>query len=65
MTGPSPDGILPATGSVAALISKATGVEPYYVGKPNPLMMRGALNQLEAHSETSVMVGDRMETDII
>ena len=39
-TGPSPDGPLPATGSVAALISRATGVEPYYVGKPNPLMMR-------------------------
>src|SRR5215207_5225851 len=47
-TGPSPDGPLPATGSVAALVSRATGVEPYYVGKPNPLMMRSALNALEA-----------------
>src|SRR5215212_3835724 len=43
-TGPSPEGPLPATGSVAALISRATGVQPYFVGKPNPLMMRSALN---------------------
>jgi NagD protein len=64
-TGPSPDGPLPATGSVAALISRATGVAPYYVGKPNPLMMRSALNALEAHSETAAMVGDRMDTDIV
>ena len=64
-TGPSVEGSLPATGSVAALISRATGVEPYYVGKPNPLMMRSALNRLDAHSETTVMVGDRMDTDII
>jgi NagD protein len=64
-TGPSPDGPLPATGSVAALISRATGVAPYYVGKPNPLMMRSALNALEAHSETTAMVGDRMETDVV
>ncbi|MCP6280557.1 UMP phosphatase, partial [Klebsiella pneumoniae] len=48
-SGPSPQGTLPATGSVAALISRATGREPYFVGKPNPLMMRSALNQLEAH----------------
>src|SRR5919112_3457878 len=64
-TGPSTEGSLPATGSVAALISRATGVEPYYVGKPNPLMMRSALNRLDAHSETTVMIGDRMDTDII
>ncbi len=64
-TGPSAEGLLPATGSVAALISKATGVQPYFIGKPNPLMMREALNTLEAHSETSVMVGDRMDTDVI
>src|SRR5712671_3873324 len=55
-TGPSPSGPLPATGSVAALITKATGVEPYFVGKPNPLMMRTALNRLEAHSETTAMI---------
>ena len=64
-TGPSPDGPLPATGSVAALISRATGVEPYYVGKPNPLMMRSALNALDAHSETTAMIGDRMDTDVV
>ena len=65
VTGPSPDGPLPATGSVAALISRATGVEPYFVGKPNPLMMRSALNAIDAHSETTAMIGDRMDTDIV
>src|SRR5919107_486638 len=64
-TGPSTEGPLPATGSVAALITRATGVAPYFVGKPNPLMMRSALNRIEAHSETTVMIGDRMDTDII
>jgi NagD protein len=64
-TGPSLEGALPACGSVAALITKATGVEPYFVGKPNPLMMREALNKIEAHSETSAMVGDRMDTDVL
>src|SRR3954470_18144953 len=64
-TGPSVQGPLPATGSVAALISRATGVDPYFVGKPNPLMMRSALNAIEAHSETTAMVGDRMDTDVI
>jgi NagD protein len=63
--GPTPDGPLPATGSVAALISRATGVEPYFVGKPNPLMMRSALNAIDAHSESSAMVGDRMDTDVV
>jgi NagD protein len=63
-TGPAPDGPLPATGSVAALITRATGAEPYYVGKPNPLMMRSALNAIEAHSESTTMVGDRMDTDV-
>src|ERR687897_650289 len=64
-SGPSQQGKLPATGSVAALISTATGRSPYFIGKPNPLMMRSALNRLEAHSETTVMIGDRMDTDII
>src|SRR3954447_10902034 len=64
-TGPSPEGPLPATGSVAALISRATGVEPYFVGKPNPLMMRSALNAIDAHSETTAMIGDRMDTDVV
>jgi NagD protein len=65
VSGPSHQGTLPATGSVAALISTATGRKPYFVGKPNPLMMRSALNRIEAHSETTVMVGDRMDTDIV
>jgi NagD protein len=64
-TGPSSEGPLPATGSVAALISRATGVAPYFVGKPNPLMMRSALNAIDAHSETAAMVGDRMDTDVV
>lgn len=64
-TGPSRDGVLPATGSVAALITRATGKEPYYVGKPNPLMMRSALRQIGAHSQSTVMIGDRMDTDVI
>jgi NagD protein len=64
-TGPAPGGPLPATGSVAALVSRATGVAPYYVGKPNPLMMRSALNAIEAHSETTAMIGDRMDTDVV
>jgi NagD protein len=64
-TGPSNEGALPACGSVAALISKATGVEPYFVGKPNPMMMRSALNNISAHSETTAMIGDRMDTDVL
>jgi NagD protein len=64
-TGPSQQGSIPATGSVAALITRATGVEPYFVGKPNPLMMRSALNRIDAHSETTAMVGDRMDTDMV
>ena len=64
-TGPSNEGALPATGAVAALITKATGVEPYFVGKPNPLMMRSALNAVNGHSETTAMVGDRMDTDVV
>ena len=65
VTGPSADGPLPATGSVAALISKASGRTPYFVGKPNPMMFRSALNRIEAHSESTVMVGDRMDTDVV
>jgi NagD protein len=64
-TGPSLEGALPACGSVAALITKATGVQPYFVGKPNPLMMREALNRIDAHSESSAMIGDRMDTDVL
>ena len=64
-TGPSPEGPMPATGAVAALISKATGKEPYVVGKPNPMMFRSAMNKIGAHSENTGMIGDRMDTDIV
>ena len=64
-TGPSADGPLPATGSVAALITKATGKEPYIVGKPNPMMFRSAMRKIGAHSESTGMIGDRMDTDVV
>ncbi|MEO3790296.1 HAD-IIA family hydrolase [Nonomuraea sp. B10E15] len=63
--GPSTEGSLPACGAVAAMITKATGVAPYFVGKPNPRMMRSALNAIGGHSETTAMIGDRMDTDIV
>ena len=62
--GPTEGGIVPACGAVAAMIEKATGFAPYFVGKPNPLILRLALRHLNEHSENSVMVGDRMDTDI-
>ncbi|MDZ8172955.1 HAD-IIA family hydrolase [Microbacterium xanthum] len=64
-TGPSTEGVLPATGAISALISKATGKEPYVVGKPNPMMFRSALNRIGAHSENTGMIGDRMDTDVV
>ena len=64
-TGPSADGVLPATGAIAALITKATGKDPYVVGKPNPMMFRSAMNKIGAHSENTGMIGDRMDTDIV
>ncbi len=63
-SGPSEGGLEPACGAIAALIQTATGVDPYFVGKPNPLMMRTALRFLDEHSENAVMVGDRMDTDV-
>jgi NagD protein len=64
-SGPGDSGIEPACGALAALIETASGRSPFFVGKPNPLMMRTALNYLDIHSEDTVMVGDRMETDIL
>jgi NagD protein len=64
-SGPAEDGLVPACGAMAALIESASGVSPFFVGKPNPLMMRTALNFLDVHSEDTVMVGDRMDTDIV
>ena len=64
-TGPSAEGPLPATGAVAALITRATGAEPYVIGKPNPMMFRSAMDRIDAHSATTAMVGDRMDTDVV
>jgi len=63
--GPATDGLVPATGAIAALISSASGISPYFVGKPNPLMLRTALRTIDVHSEEAIMVGDRMDTDIV
>jgi NagD protein len=63
-SGPTESGIIPACGAVAALLEKATGFHPYFVGKPNPLVMRLALRYLDEHSRNATMVGDRMDTDV-
>jgi NagD protein len=65
VTGPTETGILPATGALMAPIELVTGAKAYYVGKPNPLMMRHALKRLGVHREGSVIIGDRMDTDIL
>ena len=65
LTGPSEAGIQPACGALVAPIELSTGRKPYFVGKPNPLMMRTALRKLGSHSSESFMVGDRMDTDVI
>ena len=65
VTGPSAEGPLPACGAVAALITKATRADPYVVGKPNPMMFRSAMNTINAHSESTAMIGDRMDTDVV
>lgn len=64
-SGPKETGTVPGCGAMAALIESASGRSPFFVGKPNPLMMRTALNFLDIHSEETVMIGDRMDTDII
>lgn len=64
-SGPTEEGIVPACGAMAALMEAASGKSPFFVGKPNPLMMRTALNYLDVHSEDTVMIGDRMDTDIV
>jgi NagD protein len=65
VTGPFDGGIIPACGSFAALIEKATGRIPYFIGKPNPLIMRKALRTLDVHSTETAIIGDRMDTDIV
>jgi NagD protein len=64
-SGPSERGIVPACGAMAALIERATGYAPFFIGKPNPLMVRTALNYMDVHSEETVIIGDRMDTDIV
>jgi NagD protein len=64
-TGPTDRGIEPACGAMAALIQTATNRAPFFIGKPNPFMMRAALNYLGVHSEDTFMIGDRMDTDMI
>jgi NagD protein len=63
-TGPDRNGPLPACGAVAALLERATGVTPYFVGKPNPLMLTQAIALLEGDPRATTIVGDRMETDV-
>ncbi len=65
LSGPSEDGIVPACGSLVAPIELTTGKKAYFVGKPNPLMMRHALRRLGATREETAIIGDRMDTDII
>ena len=65
VTGPSDHGIIPACGALVAPIQLITGAHPYFVGKPNPLMMRTALRRIHAHSADTFMVGDRMDTDVV
>ena len=65
LTGPIEHGIAPACRALIAPIELATGKQAYFCGKPNPLMMRTGLNILGCHSAEAVMIGDRMDTDII
>ncbi len=64
-TGPVENGIIPATGALISPIEIATGKKAYFVGKPNPLMLRQGLKKIDCHSSEIVFIGDRMDTDII
>lgn len=65
LTGPVEDGIVPGTGSLVAPIELSTGKKAYFVGKPNPLMMRNAISRIGVKREETVIIGDRMDTDIV
>ena len=65
ITGPSERGIVPATGALVAPIEIATGKKAYFIGKPNPIMLRHGLKKLDCHSDEIAFIGDRMDTDII
>ena len=65
LTGPAEGGLVPACRAFTAPIELATGKSAYFVGKPNPLMVRTGIRMLGVHSEDAAIVGDRMDTDII
>ena len=65
VSGPSEQGTLPAAGAVAAMLTEVTGMKPLAIGKPNSIMFRAGLNLIGAHSETTAMVGDNMQTDVL
>ena len=65
LTGPGENGVVPACGSLIAPIELATGSKAYFAGKPNPLMMRQAIKRLACRREESIIIGDRMDTDIV
>ncbi len=65
VSGPIENGIAPACRALVAPIEMATGTQAYFCGKPNPLMMRTGLKLLDCHSAEAVMVGDRMDTDVV
>lgn len=65
LTGPSQNGIMPACRALVSPIEMATGKNAYFIGKPNPLMMRTGLRLLDVHSEEAAIIGDRMDTDIV
>lgn len=62
---PTPQGMRPGCGAIAALLEAATGVKAFSVGKPSPIMMRAARKQLNLRAEETTMIGDTMETDIL
>lgn len=65
VTGPTEKGVMPATGALIAPIEIATGKKAYFVGKPNPVMLRHGMKKLDCHSSEIAFIGDRMDTDII
>jgi NagD protein len=65
LTGPAENGIVPATKALIAPIELSTGRKAYFIGKPNPLIMRSALKKINCKPEETIIIGDRMDTDII
>lgn len=62
---PMPDGLAPGAGSILASLQASTGQEPFVIGKPEPIIFEMALAQLGTVPEHTLMVGDRLETDIL